>query len=354
MPHRVSWLCVGLLGSFSALAVAASAPPAAPQGDKPQKPLLTHAFNFKCRSAKLPTFKEARAFGVEAFKDKNTNLGLYLIETGCLALTPDGFGGITEFIKNSKSPVWKHGMDVRCRSAGMTDFAKAQTFTIEVYFDLNTNNWIYVTDRGYIAVAPGKSSDGPTAGALGPLHLYGLDLKCRKGGKKDFNDPDVKIWGVEIFRDQNTGFLIYLAESGAISVVPGFDTFVAPAKIETPDWLHGLDLKCRKGKEEKFATAQVYGLELFRDGNNSNYIYISEVGSIAALRGDKNVKAPTPKDTLKQPQARHGLDLKCRTFDEKEFSDKTKVHGVEIYVDPNVNTMIHIVESGHIAAVSTK
>jgi hypothetical protein len=56
-----------------------------------------------------------------------------------------------------------------------------------------------------------------------------------------------------------------------------------PAK--DPVWLHGLDLKARKGGEKEFKDARKYGVEVFKDDNNGNLVYISETGSIAVVPG---------------------------------------------------------------------
>jgi len=52
-----------------------------------------------------------------------------------------------------------------------------------------------------------------------------------------------------------------------------------------PTWLHGLDLNVRKGGELDFSKAQKIGVEVFRDENNGNLIYISETGAIAVTQG---------------------------------------------------------------------
>jgi len=52
-----------------------------------------------------------------------------------------------------------------------------------------------------------------------PKFLHGLDLKVRKGGNTDF-DKAAKF-GVEVFRDENNGNLVYISETGSIAVVPG-------------------------------------------------------------------------------------------------------------------------------------
>jgi hypothetical protein len=52
-----------------------------------------------------------------------------------------------------------------------------------------------------------------------PTWLHGLELRVRKAGEADFT-KDTKKWGLEVFRDENTGSLIYISETGSISVVP--------------------------------------------------------------------------------------------------------------------------------------
>jgi len=54
----------------------------------------------------------------------------------------------------------------------------------------------------------------------GPKWQYGMGLKVRKGTEDNFNEKTQKF-GVEVFRDENNGNLIYVSENGSISVVPG-------------------------------------------------------------------------------------------------------------------------------------
>jgi hypothetical protein len=58
-------------------------------------------------------------------------------------------------------------------------------------------------------------------------------------------------------------------------------------KAKKPEWTHALDLKCRKGREEDFDKAKVFGVEVFKDPNTDNLIYISETGSIAVVPAKK-------------------------------------------------------------------
>ncbi len=53
-----------------------------------------------------------------------------------------------------------------------------------------------------------------------PKWLHGLEFKVRKAGEADFK-PDTKKYGIEVFRDENNGNLVYISETGSIAVVPG-------------------------------------------------------------------------------------------------------------------------------------
>jgi hypothetical protein len=69
-------------------------------------------------------------------------------------------------------------------------------------------------------------------------------------------------------------------------VVGGQAPFVyaQAGKAKDPSWIYGLNLKARKSTEEDFTKdTKKYGIEVFKDENNGNLIYISEVGSIAVV-----------------------------------------------------------------------
>jgi len=54
---------------------------------------------------------------------------------------------------------------------------------------------------------------------------------------------------------------------------------------KTPTWQHGMNIKARKSSETSFEKAQMFGVEVFKDENNGNLIYISENGSISVVPG---------------------------------------------------------------------
>jgi hypothetical protein len=57
-------------------------------------------------------------------------------------------------------------------------------------------------------------------------------------------------------------------------------------KVKAPLWLHGMNVKARTSKEDDFnKDTRKFGIEVYRDENNGNLIYVSETGSIAVVPG---------------------------------------------------------------------
>ncbi|HJZ90020.1 MAG TPA: hypothetical protein VKE40_04060 [Gemmataceae bacterium] len=54
--------------------------------------------------------------------------------------------------------------------------------------------------------------------AKGPKWQHGLMLRVRKADQPDFDKNTPKV-GVEVFVDENNGNLIYITDTGSISVV---------------------------------------------------------------------------------------------------------------------------------------
>jgi hypothetical protein len=55
--------------------------------------------------------------------------------------------------------------------------------------------------------------------AKGPKWIHGLDLKARPAG--DLTWDKARKFGIEVFRDENNGNLVYVTQDGHIAVVPG-------------------------------------------------------------------------------------------------------------------------------------
>ena len=60
----------------------------------------------------------------------------------------------------------------------------------------------------------------------------------------------------------------------------------ADNKVKAPTWLHGFNVKSRKFSEFDFnKDTKKYGIEVYKDEENGNLIYVSETGSIAVVHG---------------------------------------------------------------------
>ena len=320
----------------------------APAQQKPKELQWTHAFDLACRKFGEDKFtKDTKKYGVEAFKDNNNGLGLFVAQTGSIAVT-HGFAALQPPLAKSEGPKWLTGLDLPARKAGEKSFTKeTKVHSMEVFLDPNTENWLYITEKGNLASTGAKTKAG--GGNAAPKWLHSVDLSVRKGGVKEWKGA--AKFGVEVYRDGNTGNLIFISETGQIAVSPEATPVKGDGKA--PEWLHGLDLSCRKHDEKSFTKdTQKFGVEVFHDATTAHYLFICETGTIAVAPAPKEVKAPTPN--VKEPRWTHGLNVKARAFGEKDFSDKTKVYGAEVFGDDNVGVMLYVCETGAIAAAPAK
>lgn len=312
---------------------------------KPKAPKWSHAFDLACRKfGELDFSDKTKKWGVEAFKDLNNNLGIYISQIGDISVS-NTFGGIQPPLKNADAPVWTAGLDLKARKYGETEFTdKTRTYALEVFYDKNAGNWVYIVENGHIAACPGKfvavDSDNPKS----PQWLYSFDLKCRPGGHVKFDDKAFK-YGVEVYRDENNGNLIYICQTGAVAVIAAGSV---KSDSGPPEWLHGQDLQCRKYGEKEFSKdTRKFGIELFRDNNAGNVLILSEVGSLAVVPAKPGLKAPSenPKDA----KFSHGLDLSARQAGELEFTPATKAYSIEVFLEPNIEATLYISETGSIS-----
>jgi hypothetical protein len=340
--HAVFALAAPALGLF-ALLTGLNA-----HAQQPPKELQwTHAFDLACRKFGEEKFtKDTQKFGVEAFRDKNNDLGLYITQTGSIAVVNQGFAGLSLPLK-SQGPKWLTGLDLPARRAGEKTFTKdTKVHAMEVFQDPNTNNWIYITEKGKVAATAIRAKPGSGAGA--PKWVHSVDLSVRKGGVKDWKDA--AKFGVEVYRDGNTGNLIFICETGAVAITPETVPVAEPkGEAKAPDWLHGLDLSCRRHDEKAFTKeTRKFGVEVFNDTTTGQLIFISETGALTVAPAGKDLKAPTVN--VKEPRWTHGLNAKARKYGEKDFSERTRVYGAEVFQDDNVGVTLFVCETGAISA----
>jgi hypothetical protein len=250
----------------------------------------------------------------------------------------------------AKGPEFRHGLELRVRTADEADF-KDTTKKVGVEFfqdEGGAGNGVYIDDTGDIATAPKGQFDKDAEKVKAPEWRHGMKLRARKAGDKDFTST-TKQFGVEVFRDETNGNYVYICETGSTSVVPGKvgkdrDT---TKPIVAPTWKNGMELRIRKAGEADFNDKTMkIGVEVFLDENNGNFIYISEKGNIAVL------PPPAKLDPSKKaPDWKHGMELAARKADEKEFSATTRKYGVEVFSDEGVGAVLYVADTGAIAAV---
>jgi hypothetical protein len=263
-----------------------------------------------------------------------------LLLVGLIVGLPLAFG------QPSQAPEWKHGLELRVRKAGEADFTKdTKRFGTEVFLDKNTNQWVAISETGWLGAPRAPKAGAKEAQA--PRWLHALELKCRKAGEADFT-KDTKRWSIEVFRDDATNQVVYICENGALALVPAGSAAPPKDQPKAPTWLHGLEVKCRKGGEVDFTKeTKRIGIEVFRDENTGNIIYITDTGAIAAIPGG----GISPASPIKGPLWLHGLEFRVRRADEPNFTKETRNFGAEIFRDENTNQLFYITETGAIAVV---
>jgi hypothetical protein len=316
-------------------------------GQGPPKDLQwTHAFDLACRKLGENEFTAStQKHGIEASRDLNLDLGLYVTENKSVALAA-GFSALKPPVA-AKDPVWITGLDLPARKPGEAGFTKTtKVYCLEIFRDPHTDNALFVTSDGNIATAAAKGK--ALGGNKAPLWVHAIDLSVRKGGVQDWKDA--ATIGIEIYRDGNTGNLIYISHTGAIAVLAELGE--TKVNDKAPAWLHGLDLSVRRANEPAFGKdVRKFGVELYRDETNGNLIYVAETGSIAVIAGSGKLSVPT--EDVKEPVWSHGWNVKARKSGEKEFSERQAVGG-EVFRDDNVGAILTISETGAISALRAK
>lgn len=237
-----------------------------------------------------------------------------------------------------KGAKFLYGLVLKSRKADEADFTdKTKRYGIEVFQDENNSNLVYLCETGAVWVmpAPGTRSPEPRPAKL----LYGLVLLSRKANESDFT-KDTKRYGVEVYRDENTGNIIFISETGALCVLPSLPQL--PDRPREPKFAYGLVVQVRRADEPEFTDqTRKIGLESFKDESTKTLVYVSEVGAVWGMPAPDAIP-PAPKGA----KFNHGLSLQSRRFDETDFTDKTKKWGVEVYRDENTDKFLYISETG--------
>jgi hypothetical protein len=182
-----------------------------------------------------------------------------------------------------------------------------------------------------------------------PISKHGLEVRVRGAAEADFSDKTKKI-GVEFYLDGDGGNGVYIDEAGDLATIPAKLVAAEDAKVKAVEWSHGLVLMARKTGEKDFTKeTKRYGVEVCRDANNGNYLYVGETGALSAVAGKFGV-AKAGKD-VKPPEYKNAMELRVRKAGEPDFNDKTKKIGIEVYLDANNGNVVYLSETGSIAVL---
>ena len=299
------------------------------------KPEWAAAHDLKVRKGKETDWEKALKVGVELFKDPAVDSVVAITAAGQMTVTAGEFAP-------SKTSAYLTGLSFKARTADEEKFTETTTlFGVEVFKGVSTGQVLFVSDRGGLAFLPGAGGDGKE-----PQFQYGLKLKVRKPGEEKFDTA--KAYGLEAYKDNNTGGLVYVTEAGLIATAKAAPDKAPETKdVKKPKPLYGLEAKVRKFDELEFTNAQKVGIEVFKDENTGTLIYISETGSIAAVPPPADIKTGQKLVWL------HAFTLKARPGGEADFA-KAKKYGVEVFSDRHTGYLVYVNEAGNIAVLPKK
>jgi hypothetical protein len=300
----------------------------------PPKHLYGH--DLKVRPGGEREWTKAVKVGVELFHDETTHAIVAISDVGSISVAKAPVGAAVGADKTCK---WLTAHDLNCRKAGEADFTqKTKKWGVELFQDRGTNRLLYACESGAIALAP---VPGGLVTEKGPVWHHGLEPRVRSVDQVEFTNA--KKFGVEIFKDENTGGLIYITETGSISTAGS--SLPKPEKVAPPKAQYGLSLRVRGAEESDFTekTKQI-SLEVFEDPNANTRFYLTESGFVAV--------APTSPITAGASGVtwKSAMALRARKVGEPEFP-KAKKFGIEVFEDNRTGNLIFISETGSIGVL---
>ena len=306
------------------------------QGEKKAPPKFLYGHDLKVRPGGKTDFPDAIKVGVEVFQDENTGAIVAISEAGALTVAPAGPVGADKTCK------WLTAHDLAVRKAGEAEFTqKTKKFGVELFRDLGSNRLLYASETASIAYAP---IPGGLVTDRGPKWHHALEPRVRAPEQTGFENA--RKYGMEVFKDENTGGLIYITETGAISTAEFKGAAPDPKKIAPPKTAYGLVLRVRGANEPDFTDkTKKIGVEVFEDPNAGNVLfYLTEAGYVATAQN------PGKFADGKGVTWKSAMALKARKGGEKSF-DGAKKYGVEVFQDNRTGHLIFISETGAIAVL---
>ncbi|HEV3384033.1 MAG TPA: hypothetical protein VG097_04420 [Gemmata sp.] len=328
---------VAVIAALLIVSVGGAEPTAAQEKDGKDKPKFLFGHDFRVRTGGKSDFnKDTPKIGVEFYHDEATSAVIAISETGAISVAPAGQIGKDHNCK------WLTAHDLGSRKVGETDFTqKTKKFGVELFNYLGANRLLYICESGSVAFAP---VPGGLVTEKGPRWHHSFEPRLRGPDQPQFDNA--KKISVEVFKDENTGGLIYITDTGAIATGAAPATAPDPKSNPSPKIAYGWTIRTRGADEADFSEkTKKMGVEIFEDVNADNQLlYITETGYIAT--------APNPgkyADT-KGMTWKPSMTLKVRKSGEKEFKDAKKF-GIEVFVDNRTGNLVFINDLGSIAVL---
>jgi len=327
----------GLFSVVAAFLIAVSGEGVVAQEKKGNAPKFLYGHEFQVRTGKKPDFnKDTPRKGIEFYLEESLSAVIAISETGSLAIAPAGQIGTDHRCK------WLTGHDLGARKIGEVEFTqRTKKYGVELYRDLGSNRLVYICESGSIAFAPVPAG---LVTEKGPRYHHASEMRIREAGETNFERA--KKIGMEVFKDENTGGLIYITETGGIATSPAPATPPDPLSPAPTKALYAWDLRVRGADESEFSDKTKHiGVEIFEDPNAGNQlIYITETGCIA-IAPNPGMLSETKGMTWKP-----GMTLKARKAGEKDFKNAKK-YGIEVFVDNRTGNLVFIDDTGSIAVL---
>ena len=299
-------------------------------------PKHLYGYNLRVRPGGEKDWPKARKIGVEVFQDETTQATVVISEDGAVTVFPAAALG------EKRDFEYRTGLDMLVRKAGEAEFTQnTQRFGVELFRDLRSNRLLYACQTGSIATAP---VPGNLVEDKGPKWHHGLTLKVREPEQDKFDTA--KAFGVEVYKDENTGGLVYVTETGAIAAgLPAPAAQPEKNKVARPKPAYGLILRVRKSDESDFTdkTRRV-GVEVFEDPNANALVYLSETGSVAVVANPGKLQDGGP------PTWKTAMALGARKAGDENFA-KARKYGIEAFQDNRTGNLVFISETGSIAVL---
>ncbi|HUR54397.1 MAG TPA: hypothetical protein VMZ71_09710 [Gemmataceae bacterium] len=335
MRTRISASLALVVGGLAAVLAGGPNQVAAQDKAKPA-PKFLYGHDVRVRTGGTKDFDEKTPrVAVEVFQDDNTKTIVAITEAGAIAAVPAAEVG------GDKTCKWLTAHDLKARKVGEAEFTqKTKVYGVELFRDAASNRLLYVCESGSLAFAPVPAN---LVTDKGPKWHHALEPKVRGPEQPSFDSA--KKHSLEVFKDENTGGLVYVTETGAIATAPAPATAPDPTKVAPPKTMYGLVLRVRAADELDFSEkTKRIGVEVFEDSNAGVMLFVTQAGYVAT--------APLTK--LKEAKGvtwQGAMNLKARKAGEADF-EKAKKFGVEVFQDNRTGYQILIGETGTIAVVA--